>query len=206
MRYDLLSGTGTQLVQTPFLDRLAARGIKFTHSAVTTSICWISRATLMTGQYLARHRSDRIRNPKFYDSWNTTWPYILQSQKDYYVGHIGKWHFNQQERIVHKFDFSRIFEFKHWLNIKGKRTHVTDHTENMAIEFLKTRPKDKPLLLFTHQKVLAILIWSFGIPNPSPCHSTRMIPLLHPSMSMARTLDCRHSLVNRILAVKHTTI
>ena len=144
MRYDLLSGTGTQLVQTPFLDRLAARGIKFTHSAVTTSVCWISRATLMTGQYLARHRSNTIRNPVFYDSWNTTWPHILQSQKDYYVGHIGKWHFSQQDRVASKFNFTRIFEFKHWLNIKGKKTHVTDHTENMAIEFLKTRPKDKP--------------------------------------------------------------
>ena len=137
-------------MQTLFLDRLAARGMKFAHSAVTTSVCWISRATLMTGQYLTRHRSNKLGNPVFYDSWNTTWPYILQSQKDYYVGHIGKWHFKQRDRIAGKFNFTyTYFRISALAQDRGQENSVTDHTENMAIEFLKTRPRDKPIFAAT---------------------------------------------------------
>lgn len=48
-RHDTLGCAGTQPVKTPFLDFLASKGIRFTHNCVTTSVCWISRATLFTG-------------------------------------------------------------------------------------------------------------------------------------------------------------
>jgi len=43
--------SGTDYVITPFLTALAKDGIRFTKNAVTTSVCWMSRATLFTGQY-----------------------------------------------------------------------------------------------------------------------------------------------------------
>lgn len=44
------------LVITPNIDKMADNGMMFTQNCVTTSVCWISRATLMTGVYSARHR------------------------------------------------------------------------------------------------------------------------------------------------------
>jgi hypothetical protein len=45
------------ILQTPTLDALSQDGIRFTHNCVTTSVCWISRATLFTGQYMSRHKT-----------------------------------------------------------------------------------------------------------------------------------------------------
>jgi hypothetical protein len=44
------------LVHTPNIDKMADNGMMFTQNCVTTSVCWISRASLMTGVYSARHR------------------------------------------------------------------------------------------------------------------------------------------------------
>ena len=66
-RHDSIGGVGP-VVQTPFLNTLARKGIRFTHNCVTTSICWISRASYFTGQYASRHKSMRLREPQFYKS------------------------------------------------------------------------------------------------------------------------------------------
>ena len=42
-------GKVNPFVKTPNLDKLADKGVMFTHNCVTTSICWMSRATLITG-------------------------------------------------------------------------------------------------------------------------------------------------------------
>lgn len=148
MRHDSLSSAGTQLVQTPFLDELSQMGKRFTHNCVTTSICWISRATLFSGQYLSRHRSESLGDPKFCNegNWNVTWPYLLQ-QSGYYVGHIAKWQFKNFDFVRENFNWTRLFEGQHWHKINGKRIHTTDHTENSTIEFLRDRPADIPFAL-----------------------------------------------------------
>ncbi len=55
MRWDSLGAAGNRVVRTPRLDRLAARGVRFAQARVTTSICMVSRASLLTGQYMSRH-------------------------------------------------------------------------------------------------------------------------------------------------------
>jgi arylsulfatase len=148
LRHDSIGSAGTQPVQTPFLDKLAEMGMRFTHNCVTTSICWVSRATLFTGQYLSRHKSDKLFRTTFYTQWNTSWPFLLQQQKDYYVGHIGKWQYRDPGGFVGRaFNWTRIFQFQHWHNIGGKRVHTTDHTRQSTLDFLKDRPKDKPFAL-----------------------------------------------------------
>jgi hypothetical protein len=49
-------GKLNNLVKTPNIDQMADNGMIFTQNCVTTSVCWISRATFMTGVYAARHR------------------------------------------------------------------------------------------------------------------------------------------------------
>eukprot|EP00978_Attheya_sp_CCMP212_P000555 scaffold1082_cov60-Attheya_sp.AAC.1 len=148
MRHDSMSSAGTQIVQTPFLDHLSTLGKRFTHNCVTTSICWISRATLFTGQYLSRHGSNKLFRHQFCDEgkWNVTWPYLLQ-KAGYYVGHIGKWQFHNTGFVKKAFNWSRVFQVQHWHNINGTLIHTTDYTEQTTIEFLRERPKDTPFAL-----------------------------------------------------------
>src|SRR5688572_32178306 len=54
-RHDTLGVAGNPVVNTPNLDQLAREGFRFTRNCVTTSICGVSRATLFTGQWMARH-------------------------------------------------------------------------------------------------------------------------------------------------------
>jgi arylsulfatase A-like enzyme len=42
---------GTPLVSTPHLDKLAARGVRYTHAFTTAPVCSASRSAIMTGMY-----------------------------------------------------------------------------------------------------------------------------------------------------------
>src|SRR4030095_4516986 len=53
LRHDTLGIAGNPVVKTPNLDRLANEGVRFTHAYVTTSICGVSRASLLTGPWMA---------------------------------------------------------------------------------------------------------------------------------------------------------
>jgi len=142
-RHDTLGVAGNPVVQTPVLDQLASEGIRFTQNCVTTSICGISRASLFTGQWMSRH-GNRSFKP-FETPWAETYPGLLRAN-GYHVGHVGKWH---NGKFPEKnFDFGRAYHGRHWLVKPDKSMiHVTQRNENDAMEFLKTRPTDKPFCL-----------------------------------------------------------
>jgi len=146
-RHDTIGVAGDKVVHTPEIDRLSSEGIRFTHNCVTTSLCWISRATLTTGQYLSRHKQIKLLNPLSYyeNAWNETYPALLRD-RGYYTGQVGKWQFHTYPRD--KWNFTSDDEYGwHWREIAGKMVHVTKKNELDAMEFLKTRPKDSPFLL-----------------------------------------------------------
>ncbi|MCH2099876.1 MAG: sulfatase-like hydrolase/transferase, partial [Pseudomonadales bacterium] len=51
LRADALGCFGNSLAQTPNVDRLAARGVRFTDAWVNHPVCSPSRVSLMTGWY-----------------------------------------------------------------------------------------------------------------------------------------------------------
>ena len=109
-RHDDLGDTNT-ILETPFFSRLAKEGIRFTHNAVTTSICWISRATLFSGQWVSGHASTYLSRPSFASDpkrWGKTWPSLLQGA-GYWVGHVGKWQYHDTNGYEKKFQFLVIF-------------------------------------------------------------------------------------------------
>ena len=142
-RHDTLGAAGHPVVKTPHLDRLAKEGMRFTHNCVTTAICGVSRATLLTGQWMSRHGNPAFA--MFTTPWAETYPGLLR-RNGYHVGHIGKWHngtFPQD-----KFDFGRAYSGTHWIReADGTKIHVTQKNENDALDFLRTRPTDKPFVL-----------------------------------------------------------
>ena len=148
-RHDSIGIAGTQMVQTPFLDRLARENLRFTHNCVTTSVCWISRATLHTGMYYSRHGTKATVDPTFYKLWEHSFPTQLK-KAGYHLGHIGKWNFVMDEvdkHVWNTYDYFKAYEGYHWFDIDGKMVHITERNEMDGIEFLQTRPKEKPFFL-----------------------------------------------------------
>jgi arylsulfatase A-like enzyme len=142
-RHDTLGCAGNPVVKTPHLDQLAKEGVRFTHACVTTSICGVSRASLFTGQWMARHGNPAFA--AFRTPWAETYPGLLRAS-GYWTGHIGKWH-NGRFPAEH-FDFGRSYQGRHFLRQPdGSMIHVTQKNENDALEFLNMRPKDKPFCL-----------------------------------------------------------
>ena len=141
-RHDTLGCANHPVVQTPTLDRLAGEGVRFTHAAATTSVCWVSRASIFTGQWMSRHGLATVGAS--ITNWSETYPGLLRSS-GYWVGHVGKWHNGSFPSTSH--DFGRIYHGVHWYTINGEPIHVTQRNENDALEFLRTRPTDRPFLL-----------------------------------------------------------
>lgn len=142
-RFDTLGCAGNPIVKTPNLDALAKEGVRFTHNCVTTSICGVSRSSLLTGQWMSRH-GNRAFNA-FGTLWDETYPGLLRDN-GYWVGQIGKWH--SGEFPSKKFDYGTSYSGRHWVkDANGEPIHVTKKNENEALEFLAERPQEKPFVL-----------------------------------------------------------
>jgi hypothetical protein len=143
-------GVLNPVVKTPVLDELAAQGVLFTNNCVTTSICWISRSNMMTGQYAGKHQHLRIYEQVLFegDKWNHTLFPVLK-RNGYRTGFVGKWHApSPPEHMKYTFDSRAMYYGHHWDNFGGKWAHVTDRNQKDAIGFLRNRPdKNQPFAL-----------------------------------------------------------
>ena len=142
-RYNTLGCAGNPVVKTPNLDQFAREGTRFTHACVTTAICGVSRASFLTGQWMSRHGNPAFA--MFKTPWAETYPGLLRAN-GYFLGHVGKWH--NGKFPAETFDFGRAYSGRHWMKQPdGTMIHVTQKNENDALEFLRTRPADKPFCL-----------------------------------------------------------
>ncbi|KAL9191474.1 hypothetical protein ACHAXT_001180 [Thalassiosira profunda] len=158
-RHDTLGAAGNPVVKTPVLDALAKEGVRFTENCVTTSICWVSRATLYSGQYLARHHFEMLgrgrtvevngtkTEMKFEVPQNETIYSLLKQKAGYSVGHSGKLGLWVPMDDALNFDFFIDEDGWHWRQLGNRMWHITEKNTADSLRYLMTRDKTKPFFL-----------------------------------------------------------
>ena len=94
---DSLGCYGHPLVETPYLDALAARGVRFRSAYCNSPLCVPSRASLATGRYV--HQTGYWDNASPYDGRIPGWGHRLM-EAGHRVDAIGKLHYRSVEDPV----------------------------------------------------------------------------------------------------------
>src|SRR3954471_7639750 len=146
---------GSRVNKTPNLDRLAHEGALLTNVFATNSICTPSRATILTGQY--SHLNGVTMFNRF-DSNRMTVARLLQ-RGGYYTGMIGKWHLGSDPVGFDRWEIfpgqGTYFDPVMYTATSEKQyigRYATDVVTELALDFIATRPADKPFFLMMHHK------------------------------------------------------
>jgi len=163
-RYDFMGfmDSAPAFLETPNLDRMARQGAHLANAFVSTSLCSPSRASILTGQYMHRHRIVDNQRPE--PEGTVFFPQYLQ-KAGYQTAFIGKWH------MGHENDDPRP-GFDHWASLKGQGTYfdptlnvngthqsfegyTTDVLTGRALTWLeKGRDPDRPFFLYLSFKAV----------------------------------------------------
>src|SRR5579864_5676012 len=149
-----ISAYGSKINQTPNLDRIAREGMRFENCFCVNSICTPSRATILTGKY--SHINGVPVFNRFDGSQATVAKYLQAA--GYYTGMIGKWHLGSDPAGFDQWTIlpgQGVYFDPDFLVPEGRtqiKGYATDIITELAIDFLKNRPKDKPFFLMCHHK------------------------------------------------------
>jgi len=147
-RWDALGCMGNQIIQTPNIDRIANEGIIFENSYVTTSICAVSRASILAGQYASRTGIHDFATPFSAGALAKTYPAILKDA-GYYTGFIGKYGVGSQPPDT-LFDYWEAMcgqpRYEHF-DEDSNMTHYTRIVAGNIREFLGMTPGNQPFCL-----------------------------------------------------------
>ncbi|MCI0625973.1 MAG: sulfatase-like hydrolase/transferase, partial [Acidobacteria bacterium] len=199
-----ISAYGSRINQTPSIDRLARDGMRFDRCLVVNSVCAPSRAAILTGKY-----SHKNGVPVF-NRFDGSQPHLaryLQSA-GYTTGIVGKWHLGSEPTGFDHYTVlpgHGLYHDPAFLDGQGRRTikgYVTDIITDLAIEFIKNRPKHKPFFLALHHKAPhsemfpdakhARLYEDVDIPEPPTLrddYATRTDAAREATMTIARHLS-----------------
>ncbi len=166
---------GSKFYETPNLDRLAAKGVRFTDAYAACSVCSPTRASILTGKYPARlHLTDwlpgrpdrpdqKLKRPAIVDHLSVEEVTLAQALREagYRTAFIGKWHLGGPDFFPEKFGFD--------LNVGGcqrgsppsyfspyriptlaegpKGEYLTDRLTDEALKFIAAG-SGKPFLLY----------------------------------------------------------
>jgi arylsulfatase A-like enzyme len=145
---------GSVVNQTPNMDRIAKEGMRFDHCFVVNSICTPSRASILTGKY------SHINGVPVFNRFDGSQPTVAKylQAAGYHTAIFGKWHLGSDPT-----------GFDEWMVLPGQglyfdpafltptgrvviKGYASDVITDLALDFLKNRPKDKPFLLMYQHK------------------------------------------------------
>lgn len=152
LRADDLGCFGNTVIQTPHLDSLAERGVRFTRFFVTSSVCMASRASYFTGRIERSHGCNFYYRHLAAKDWARSYPVMLR-QAGYRTGFIGKFGVTVEgvAKGLPRADFDSFEGFAGQGDYfpKGKEGPHLDHLMGeQALGFLRGATKDgKPFSL-----------------------------------------------------------
>jgi arylsulfatase A-like enzyme len=130
-RWDQLSCADQPLIpelKTPNMDRLAEQGVYFRQAFVTTPICAVSRASIMTGRYVSTHGMNHFKTSITPEVLSKSYPALLHDN-GYRTAVLGKWGMGTDGT-------EDIFDvFNAWAN-QGRYFHETDKGKVHNAEWL----------------------------------------------------------------------
>jgi arylsulfatase A-like enzyme len=150
-----VSAYGSRVNLTPSIDRLAREGMLFGNAFVTNSICTPSRAAILTGLY-----SHKNGVPVFnrFDGSQPTVAKLLQAG-GYHTGMIGKWHLGSDPTGFDRWEIlpgQGVYHDPILYTATGEKAYTgryaTDVITDLALDFIRERPKDRPFFLMLHHK------------------------------------------------------
>jgi arylsulfatase A-like enzyme len=149
-RWDALGAMGNRIIQTPNLDKLAEGGILFQNAYVTTSVCAVSRASLLTGQYQSRHKINNFTTDLSAEQVAKTYP-ILLKKEGYKIGFINKYGVGQKAQPKDQYDYwtatSKLQPDYEMKDRNGKLIHNTDSVDHDIQKFLDLYGGKEPFCL-----------------------------------------------------------
>ena len=169
-----LACCGSDLYETPNIDLLARRGVRFTDAYSACTVCSPTRAAVMTGKYPARlhvtdwiHGHKRPNAPLSIPGWTEYLPLeettIAEALKlaGYATCHIGKWHLGYEDRWPDKQGFDHNIGGYHrgqppsyfspyripTLEDGPEGEYLTDREAAEACHFIESS-RDRPFFLY----------------------------------------------------------
>lgn len=144
-RWDALGSAGNKIIQTPYLDGLAAKGLSFQNAYVTTSICCVSRASLLTGQWESRHKINNFTADLSPGQVQKTYPLLLKAA-GYKIGFINKYGVGQKEQPKELYDYwtatAKLQPDYEMKDVNGRFIHNTDSVDHDIQKFLDLYGKE----------------------------------------------------------------
>lgn len=170
--YADISCFGSNTIETPVLDKMAAEGIKFTDYHSNGSVCTPTRAALLTGNYQQRAGLEGViyvRGQTRKTGLSTEETTIAEIFKDagYATGIMGKWHlgyrkeYNPVQQGFDEFygyvsgnidyhshyDNAGIYDWWHNLDSVKEEGYVTDLITKHAVDFI-CENRNNPFFLY----------------------------------------------------------
>ena len=170
--YSDISCFGSEFIETPALDKMAAEGVRFTDYHSNGAVCTPTRAALMTGNYQQRAGLEGViyaalnkRKEGIALTENTLAEYFNES--GYSTGIFGKWHLGYKQKynptyhgfdefygyvsgnvdyISHR-DGANLHDWWHNRDTSYEEGYVTDLITDHALKFME-KNQHKPFLLY----------------------------------------------------------
>ena len=140
-------------INTPEIDQLAKEGVRFTNGFVTTPICAVSRASILTGKYVTNHRMHQFVTPMEADIFEGIYPQYLKKQ-GYFTGQLGKYGvgITEEQQALYDVFVGQADQGPAFREYKGRIMHDTEWLTVLTEEFLDQVPKDQPFCLQLNYK------------------------------------------------------